>query len=349
MMAETRFGQSISAMDEDIPLVSVVIPVYNVEDYLYACVQSIENQSYKKLEILLVDDGSSDESPLLCDQLASNDSRIKVFHRANCGAAESRNFGIETAKGEWIAFVDSDDLVSPFYIEALLFAALDSSALMASFRKPVRFTDESDLKLIESLEELPDYARIDCSQMLKLTLYQEYETGPISKLYHRSILDGNTFPRGNYYEDLACIYKLIDRCEFVAVLETEGLYGYRMNEGGKTSAPFSGKKAGDILKTTSEMCEYFHSRHPELNKAVSSRCFSACRAVYSQLIDDPQYAERWKEEETALWGAMQIYRRPILCDCSARKREKLAVIACALGRRPFRVFCHMSRKLGLMR
>lgn len=348
-MAETCSEKILSEKDGYFPLVSVVIPVYNVEDYLPACVQSIVNQTYKNLEILLVDDGSSDGSPLLCDRLASSDGRIKVFHRENCGAAESRNFGIENAKGEWIAFVDSDDLVSPLYVEALLSAAQESSSLMASFRKPVRFTDESDLKLVENAEDLPDCDKVDCRKMLELTLYQEYETGPISKLYHRSILDGSVFPKGNYYEDLACIYKLIDKCDFVAILETEGLYGYRMNEGGKTSAPFSRKKAEDILKTTAEMYDYFYSRHPELGKAVSSRCFSACRAVYAQLITDPEHGKRWQKEEIALWDAMRKYRQPILGDRSARKREKMAVIACSLGRKPFKVFCHISRKLGLMR
>lgn len=348
-MVGTSSGKSSPVMDGNFPLVSVVIPVYNVEDYLHACVQGIVNQTYKNLEILLIDDGSTDGSPSLCDRLASSDDRVSVFHKSNCGAAESRNFGVGIAKGEWIAFVDSDDLVSPLYVEALLSAALESSTLMASFRKPVRFTDESDLRLIESMEDLPDHNKVDRRRMLELTMYQEYETGPTSKLYHRSILDGSVFPKGNYYEDLACIYKLIDKCDFVAVLETEGLYGYRMNEGGKTSAPFSNKKAKDILGTTSEMYEYLCLRHPELSEAVSSRCFSACRAVFSQLVADPEHDKRWQKEEIALWDAMQKYSQPILGDRSARKKEKIAVIAFSLGRKPFGAFCRMSRRLGLMR
>ncbi len=333
----------------DRPLVSVVIPVYNAESYLRSCVQSVANQTYGNLEILLVDDGSTDGSPSLCDCLASNDRRISTFHRSNCGAAESRNFGIEIARGEWITFVDSDDLVSPLYIEALLSAALNFSVLMASFRKPMHFIDESDLKLIEKAEDLPAPGKVDRSQMLDLTFYQEYETGPTSKIYHRTILDGSVFPKGNYYEDLACIYKLIDKCDFIAILETEGLYGYRMNERGKTSAPFSGKKAGDILKTTSDMYEYINSRHPDLSKAVSSRCFSACRAVYSQLMADSEHGKRWQKEEVALHDAMAMYRQPILSDSSARKKEKIAVIASYLGWGLFDAFCLASRKLGLMR
>ena len=101
------------------PLISVVVPVYNVEKYLEQCVNSIINQTYDNLEIILVNDGSKDKSPYLCDELAKKDSRISVIHKENGGPAETRNVGTEKASGEYIAFVDSDDWIHPKYIEIL--------------------------------------------------------------------------------------------------------------------------------------------------------------------------------------------------------------------------------------
>ena len=104
---------------KDNPLISVVIPIYKVEKYLCECVDSVINQTYTNLEIILVDDGSPDNCPAICDDYASKDSRIKVIHKENGGQSSARNAGIKIAKGEYISFIDSDDYVSPVYIEQL--------------------------------------------------------------------------------------------------------------------------------------------------------------------------------------------------------------------------------------
>ena len=101
------------------PMISIIIPVYNVEKYLHKCLGCIINQTYKTFELILVDDGSSDKSGEICDDYALRDSRIRVFHIKNGGAASARNFGLENAVGEWIAFVDSDDYISDDYLEVL--------------------------------------------------------------------------------------------------------------------------------------------------------------------------------------------------------------------------------------
>ena len=102
------------------PLISVIVPVYKVEKYLNKCVQSIVNQTYKNLEIILVDDGSPDNCPEMCDEWAKKDSRIKVIHQENAGLAEARNSGISVATGEFFMFIDSDDYAEPDMIELLL-------------------------------------------------------------------------------------------------------------------------------------------------------------------------------------------------------------------------------------
>lgn len=331
------------------PLVSVIIPVYNAEEYLIECVLSVTGQTYRNLEILLIDDGSTDMSSEICEELASEDHRIKVFHKENEGAAESRNCGIREANGEWLAFVDSDDVLSKIYIEALLTAAIETGTPLASFAKPCAFGERESLSLIERYDKLPPARIVDTEEMLELTFYQEFETGPTTKIYHKSVLDVGIFPKGNYFEDLASIYKIIDKCSQVAILDTSRLYGYRINEGSKTSAPFSRKKADDILKTTSEMYGYISTRHPRLVPSVSSRCFSACRAVFAQLPTSHGEAEGWKKECDRLWGALKKYRVPIISDPKSRGREKFAVAVSYLGKGVFSAFCQLARRLKLMR
>lgn len=105
-------------------LVSIIVPVYNVEKYLKKCVQSIINQTYKNLEIILVDDGSSDNSGKICDEFAQKDNRIKVIHKINGGQADARNKALDIMNGEWVSFVDSDDFIDKFHIENLYLQAI---------------------------------------------------------------------------------------------------------------------------------------------------------------------------------------------------------------------------------
>ena len=116
-------------MDE--VLISVVVPVYNVEHYLKKCVDSICHQTYRNLEIILVDDGSTDCSGSLCDEFATSDSRIRVIHKSNGGLSDARNAGMELASGEWWMFVDSDDYIAPDTAETLLLAAVENHCEIA--------------------------------------------------------------------------------------------------------------------------------------------------------------------------------------------------------------------------
>ena len=109
-----------STIEKNDILVSVILPVYNVEKYLIKCLDSVIRQTYQKLEIILVDDGSTDSSGKICDEYANKDGRIKVFHKKNGGLSDARNYGIERSTGEYLAFIDSDDYVDDDYIEFLM-------------------------------------------------------------------------------------------------------------------------------------------------------------------------------------------------------------------------------------
>lgn len=128
-------------------LVSVIVPVYNVKSYLEECFESICCQSYQNIEIILVDDGSTDGSGELCDDLATRDGRAVVLHKDNGGLSDARNAGLRLAKGDWISFIDSDDYVSPVFIEVLLNAALDTGCDIAAipFGKPFKDGEKCNL------------------------------------------------------------------------------------------------------------------------------------------------------------------------------------------------------------
>ena len=166
------------------PLVSVIVPIYNVEDYLEECVRSIIAQSYRKLEIVLVDDGSEDRSGLICDELAAIDDRVVAYHKENGGLSDARNYGLAKSHGEWISFIDSDDYISPVFIEALLRAAINAGCDISAipFGKP--FSDADRCELLTSLPTIP-IETLDSHSTQRLMLYQALDTGAPWRLYRK--------------------------------------------------------------------------------------------------------------------------------------------------------------------
>ena len=160
----------------DRPLVSVIVPVYNVEDYLEQCVLSIIAQTYHELEILLVDDGSTDESGVICDRLSEVDARVAVYHKANGGLSDARNYGLRRALGQWVSFIDGDDYVSPVFIEVLLEAALDHGCFLSAvpFGKP--FRDGSDCDMVTDVRCAIPASVLTSWEMQRLLLYQKFDT-----------------------------------------------------------------------------------------------------------------------------------------------------------------------------
>lgn len=171
------------------PKISVIVPVYNVEKYLPKCIDSILQQTFTDFELLLIDDGSPDNSGKICDEYAAKDSRIRVFHKENGGASSARNLGLDYAKGEWIAFSDSDDYVSPAYLEDMAKYIISKSSLVIS---EYNMKGKNALQLttcyLTGIEAIQYYFEKKVSKL----------SGPVSKLYNRSILKKNNirFPIG---------------------------------------------------------------------------------------------------------------------------------------------------------
>ena len=159
-------------------LVSVIVPIYNVEQYLKECIESIINQTYKNLEILLIDDGSTDKSLKICKDFKDKDPRVKVFHNSNYGPSYSRNFGIDKSKGEWISFVDSDDILSPIFIQTLLYAAVNNNCLISCVPFGVSFKNNKTINLLTNPNSIIKSNVVCEKECQKQLLYQKLDTAP---------------------------------------------------------------------------------------------------------------------------------------------------------------------------
>ena len=197
-------------------LISVIVPVYKVENYLHKCVDSIINQTYKNLEIILVDDESPDNCPKICDDYAKRDSRIKVIHKKNGGLSSARNAGLDIAKGKYIEFVDSDDYIDIEMISVLYNLLIQNQADMSICS--LQYVGENEKKLTNPKVNLKD-----CVLDNKKLLQKLYEDGSVyyvvacNKLYNSSLFEGIRYPIGKIHEDEAIIHDIFLRCKKVAV------------------------------------------------------------------------------------------------------------------------------------
>lgn len=198
------------------PLISVIVPVYNIEKYLERCVNSIREQTYTNLEILLVDDGSTDSSGTICDKFAEEDSRVRVFHKENGGSSSARNLGIAEAKGEYLGFVDSDDYISANMYELLVGAIHEFQAEVAQVGR-----DEID----EEGKRLPDICVppkqkvfIESKDFLRELLMHRGDCSFCTKLVKKSLFANGTFPLGELNEDFRLFVSFLDKIQGVASL-----------------------------------------------------------------------------------------------------------------------------------
>ena len=212
------------------PLISVIVPIYKVEPYLRECVDSILGQTHGTLEVILVDDGSPDACPAICDEYAARDARVRVIHKTNGGLSDARNVGLDVARGEWVGFVDSDDVVEPTMYEVLLSCAQKAHAQIAVCNF-AEFNDGPDAEMlwtrgVKSRMELT--GREACCLLMVDDELQNYAW---NKLYAARLWEGVRFPVGQKYEDVNTTYKLVEKAERV-VLIPDALYGYRLREDG---------------------------------------------------------------------------------------------------------------------
>ena len=249
---------------KEYPLVSVIIPVYNVEKYLTRCLESVIAQTYSNLEIVLVDDGSTDNSGKVCDNYMTKDTRVKVIHKKNGGLSDARNVGIDEACGEFIAFVDSDDWVTRDYIESMYTKLAKYNCDIAICG--VKRTSKGNLKGKKITEKLQIYFK---DEAIKQLLYQKISTSACGKLYKASLWDGIRFQVGKLYEDVEPIFLIFDKCMKV-VISNKINYYYFYRTGSIVNQNFSRSKL-DYVENCKKILEYVKQDYPQFEKAAISR------------------------------------------------------------------------------
>lgn len=241
-------------------MVSIIVPIYNVQEYLCCCVDSLLSQSYKDIEILLVDDGSTDKCPDICDKYhEKNPAIIKALHKKNGGLSDARNFGLREAKGEFVLFIDSDDYIHPSMAKLLTDEAIiNHSDIVTCKYKKVKL----DLEMCKDSDpERPD----SCETMTGEELLHGIYTGKVpgidfvvwNKLYKRSLFLENhlCFPVGKYHEDEYITYKLLSLADKVSVVDLQ-LYFYRIRSGSIMMSKIP-QKEEDFLEGMLSAIKYF--------------------------------------------------------------------------------------------
>ena len=198
-------------MEKNLPLISVIVPVYNIIPYLPRCVASLQKQTYPNLEILLVDDGSTDETPALCDQLAEGDPRIRVFHKKNGGPSSARNLGLEQAAGDYVGFVDSDDYVDADMYERLYGAIEESRMPIAQVGRDEIDKDGNILPNI--CEPMETEQVVSAPDFLKELLMHRGDCSFCTKLLRKDLFAAEKFPVGALNEDFHLLVKMLTREE----------------------------------------------------------------------------------------------------------------------------------------
>ena len=249
-----------SSCEEDLkmdntPVVSVIVPVYRVESFLSQCVDSILNQTFPDFELILVDDGSPDNCGSICEDYASKDSRVRVVHQKNGGLSAARNAGIDIARGRFLSFVDSDDAVSPHYLERLVAVAAETDATIVTGQ----FSIHAD-----ALSSGTEPARLLNGAEACLEVYHGQKTVKISawcKLYRRSLFDCHRFPVGKIHEDQFLIPLLLYESIRVAAIP-DLLYFYRIHSASISHGTFS-KKRFDNIEGLDLCIDYFRNKNEE--------------------------------------------------------------------------------------
>lgn len=254
------------------PLISVIVPVYKVEEYLDKCVESIVNQTYQNLEIVLVDDGSPDRCPAMCDEWEKEDSRIKVIHKVNGGLSDARNVGLEIIAGEYVAFIDSDDWIESEFIEKLYHALIAYNADVSGckYRKCTSVLEICDNTENNSVEI---YNKI---QGLSALIDETIKQVVWNKLYKKEIIEGILFEKEKYHEDEFWSYKVLARSNQYVEIDYVG-YNYFQRETSIMGENYSLKRLHAIEAKVGRQ-RFLEEKYPELASQGKENLLFSCMA-----------------------------------------------------------------------
>lgn len=293
------------------PLITVIMPIYKVENYIDRAIQSVLAQTYQNLEIILVDDGSPDRCGEICDAYAQEDARIRVIHKENGGLSDARNAGLDVMRGEYVAFVDSDDYIAPFFIEQLYEAAVSTESDVAICQYAVvskNDMSECDEKLHEANKE--QYQVYDRRQSL-MNLYDfnhedaTYFIVAWNKLYAAYLWEGVRYPKGKIHEDEGCTYLILEKIQKSVYVKCP-MYGYFSAPDSITRADFNMKRL-DWFDALDTRINHFRDKGDEqmAAAAIRARADGAIHYYYDLVKAFPKEKAQAKRLKVCVKEALQ--------------------------------------------
>ena len=299
--------------------ISIIVPCYNVEQYLSKCIDSILNQTYQNFEVWLVDDGSPDRCGEICDEYAKKDARIKVIHKKNGGLADARNVALDVITGEYVVCVDSDDYISPTHIEGL-YHLIEKYGADVSVNTFCPFYEGASPN--PSPKSAKDWV-LDGLHATEMMFYQEhFDTTAWGKMYKASLFDGIRYPKGLLFEDLPTTYRLLLKANKV-VFNDEQSYFYLLRSNSIEGAAFSPHKLDSGLRLMAMMDKDRDKLQPII-KSYNCRIVSFVFHLLLQMPDG--YAHRNDFERR-----IKTIRLSVLMDNRARKKARLACLLSFIG------------------
>ena len=308
--------------------ISVIVPVYNVEQYLERCVDSIINQTYTNLEIILVNDGSTDNSGKLCDELAKKDERIRVIHKENGGLSDARNRGIDESESDLVGFIDSDDYIDSDMYEVLLKNLNDTDADLSMCALYDVYNNTPEVQVTNK-----ETWKLSSEQAIKMVMEAKIlSVTAVNKLYRKSLFTDLKFEVGKIAEDAFIMIKLLDKCEKI-VATNEKKYYYVHRENSITTQKFSTKFL-NVIEAYEQNSNIILEKYPKLKDVAQTRMNWAYFYVLDRLLLDDNYND--KELENKLISYLKNHRKDILNDPLFTKGRKIGFIALLLSRNLYR-------------
>lgn len=315
------------------PLVTIVVPCYNVERYLRKCLDSIVGQIYPNLDVILVNDGSKDNTLKICNEYSSRYPYISVINQENKGLSAARNIAIENAKGEYITFIDSDDYVSSDYVE-FLFTMIDKNNTQIAITSCTPFY-ESDAINDPLKINIEDAKIMTPLQAIEMMFYQEhFDTTAWAKLYRTDLFSNIRYPVGMLFEDLPTTYKLFAKAKNISYVDYRS-YFYLLRSDSIEGSIFSEKKLLSLDSIVSQLES--DSNLDAIRKAVNCRIFSFLFRIFLSM--PAEHSER-----NRLWGKIKSLRMSVLLDLHSRKKAKIAAVLSFLGI-PFLAWVYSKNKV----
>ena len=322
------------------PLVSIIVPVFNVKKYLDQCVNSILCQTYNNLEVLLIDDGSTDGSGLICEKFAAEDERIQVFHGINRGLSAARNIGIQKSKGQWVTFVDSDDLVHPEMVETLLNAALEKKAQVIIGETITFIDDVKGFQFENDSNKGYTVKSEDCVSLLDNLLNNKMRKSIWGMLFNIELVRKVYFSEGRLYEDIPYLPLVLKKRPAVIWIN-KVIYAYRINPESITHREID-KKSVDRIIMKELQVRRIERFFPELRALAIGGLYADCmvwwmKADESDDIEAGNYLKqairRCIRQNPLTWDIIISSRIPIGRRLSLLATKLNFVLACRIKNR----------------